>query len=111
MSTRPFIDTFRHIEGGLLLEELAERQREILQAVSHTNKKGSLTITLNYTPEGHGQVSIEADIKAKAPKLARGRSLFFLTPDANLERNDPRQQEMELRTVTDERPSEFKKVG
>jgi hypothetical protein len=111
MPTRPFIDTFRHIEGGMLLEELAERQRDIIEAVSHTNKKGELTLKLTYTPEGHGQVSIEADLKLKTPKLARGRSLFFITPDANLERNDPRQTEMELRSVNDERPSEFRKVS
>lgn len=111
MTTRPFIDTLRHIEGGVLLEELAEAQRDIIQAIGHTNKKGELTIKFTYTPEGHGQVSIEADIKLKAPQLARGRSLFFITPEANLERNDPRQTELELRTVNDERPSEFKKVS
>ncbi len=111
MSTRPCIDTFRQIEGGILLEELADKQSEVLKAVQHTNKKGMLTITLSYTPEGQGQVSIEADIKTKAPKMSRGRSLFFVTPDANLERNDPRQAELELRSVDDERPTEFKKVG
>lgn len=110
MNTRPFIDTFRQVEGGILLEELADTQREIIQAIQHTNKKAVLTITLTYTPEGQGQVSIEADIKAKAPKLSRGRSLFFMTPDANLERNDPRQTTLELRPVDDNRPTTFKEA-
>ena len=110
MSTRPFVDTFRQIESGILLDELSERQQELIKAVQLTNKKAVLTITLNYTPEGQGQVSIEADVKAKAPKMSRGRSIFFVTPDANLERNDPRQSELDLRSVDDERPTEFKKV-
>jgi hypothetical protein len=71
MPIRPFIDTLRHVEGGQLLDELAEQQQAIIQAVQHTHKKGVLTITLNYTPEGAGaQVSIEADIKAKTPMLS-----------------------------------------
>lgn len=111
MSTRPFIDVFRQIESGILLDELADRQKEILEAVRHTHKKGTLTITLSYTPEGNGQVSIEADIKAKAPKMPRGRTLFFITPEANLERNDPRQTEMELRTVPVEPLTHIKKVS
>lgn len=111
MSTRPFMDTLRHIEGGVLLEELAEAQRELIQAIGHTNKKGELTVKFTYTPEGHGQVSIEADIELKAPQLARGRSIFFVTPEANLERNDPRQTELELRTVSDEPIAEFRKVS
>lgn len=111
MTTRPFVDTFRQIESGILIDELADKQQEIIKAVQLTNKKGALTITLSYTPEGNGQVSIEADVKTKAPKMSRGRSIFFVTPDANLERNDPRQSELNLRSIDDERPAEFKKVG
>lgn len=111
MNTRPFIDTFRHIEGGCLLDDLADQQRQVIEAVRHTHRKGSLTLTLSYTPEGHGQISIEADVKIKAPKRARGKSIFFVTPDANLERNDPRQRELDIQPVADDRPTQFKQAG
>lgn len=111
MSTRPFIDTLRQIQGGFLLEELAETQRELVQAIQHTNKRGTLTLTLTYTPEGQGQLSIEAAVKTKAPTLARGRSLFFVTPDANLDRNDPRQQSLDMRVVEDGAPTPLKIAG
>jgi len=111
MGTRPFIDTLRQVEGGFLLEELAETQRELVQAIQHTNKSGTLTLTLTYTPEGQGQLSIEAAVKAKAPKLARGRSLFFVTPDANLDRNNPRQVALDLHVVADDRPTQLKTAG
>lgn len=109
--SRPFIDTLRQIEGGLLLEELADLQRELVEAVRHTGKKGTLTLTLSYTPEGQGQLSIAADLKTKAPKTNRGRSIFFITPDANLDRHDPRQQELDIRIVEDDRPQTIKTVG
>lgn len=102
MSTRPFIDTLREIEYGHLLEELAASQKEVIDAVMLTGKKGAITITLSYTPEGDGQITAVADLKAKVPQLPRGKTLFFVTPERNLSRQDPRQRELEgLRNVSD----------
>lgn len=102
MAIRPFVDTLRDVEFGTLLEELAEVQNQVVDAVMETNKAGEITIKLSYKPEGAGQLTIAADIKHKTPKLPRGKSLFFVTPDRNLTRQDPRQAELEgLRTVTD----------
>lgn len=50
MSTRPFIDTFRQVEAGRLLDELADTQRELVEAVTRAGTKGILTITLSYVP-------------------------------------------------------------
>ena len=104
MGTRPFIDTLREIEYGNLLEDLAEQQQKLVDAVLATQKKGSLTIKLNYVPEGDGQITINAEEpKISEPKMARGKTLFFATPERNLTRNDPRQGELEgLRQVSDD---------
>lgn len=99
MSVRPFVDTLRDVESGFLLDELSDVQREVLEAVSNTRKAGEITIKLSYKPEGEGQVTIKADIKHKAPTLARGTTLFFITPERNLTRNDPRQGSLPLRSV------------
>lgn len=94
MGTRPFVDTLRDVEFGCLLEELADVQKEVVDAVMETNKAGEITIKLSYKPEGQGQLTDAADIKHKAPKLPRGKSLFFVTPERNLTRQDPRQIEI-----------------
>ncbi|MEX3777807.1 hypothetical protein [Pseudomonas sp. MYb118] len=99
---RPFIDTLRDIEAGGLLDELSETQHSLIDAIRQTGKGGELTIKLIYKPEGSGQMTIKADVKAKEPILARGTSLFFMTPEGNLTRRDPRQQEFPLRSVEDE---------
>lgn len=111
MTTRPFIDTLRAIESGILLDDLADKQQEIVDAVRNTHKVGEIVIKLTYRPEGNVQLSIEADVKTKVPKLPRGKSIFFITPEANLQRDDPRQERLDLRPAPDDRPASFKTAG
>lgn len=109
--SRPFIDTLRDIEAGGLLDELSETQHSLIDAIRLTGKGGELTIKLAYKPDGNGQMTIKADVKAKEPALSRGRSLFFLTPEGNLTRRDPRQQDLPLRTVNDDKPEVLRQVS
>ncbi|MBJ2258298.1 hypothetical protein [Pseudomonas psychrophila] len=109
--SRPFIDTLRDIEAGGLLDELSEAQHSLIDAIRLTGKGGELTIKLAYKPDGNGQMTIKADVKAKEPALSRGTSLFFLTPEGNLTRRDPRQQDLPLRTVNDDKPEVLRQVS
>ena len=109
--SRPFIDTLRDIEAGGLLDELSETQHSLIDAIRLTGKGGELTIKLAYKPDGNGQMTIKADVKAKEPVLSRGTSLFFLTPEGNLTRRDPRQQDLQLRTVNDDKPEVLRQIS
>jgi len=109
--SRPFIDTLRDIEAGGLLDELSETQHSLIDAIRLTGKGGELTIKLAYKPDGNGQMTIKADVKAKEPALSRGTSLFFLTPEGNHTRRDPRQQDLPLRTVNDDKPEVLRQVS
>jgi len=109
--SRPFIDTLRDIEAGGLLDELSETQHSLIDAIRLTGKGGELMIKLAYKPDGNGQMTIKADVKAKEPALSRGTSLFFLTPEGNLTRRDPRQQDLPLRTVNDDKPEVLRQVS
>lgn len=109
--SRPFIDTLRDIEAGGLLDELSETQHSLIDAIRLTGKGGELTIKLAYKPDGNGQMTIKADVKAKEPALSRGTSLFFLTPEGNLTRRDPRQQDLPFRTVNDDKPEVLRQVS
>ena len=104
MAKRPFIDTFRELEYGHLLDELTDAQNELIQAVQHTNKPGKITIELEYKPEGEGQLVIKSKMNKKLPQLPRGSSIFFVTPERNLTRLDPRQQQLELKQVGSDKP-------
>jgi len=110
---RPIMDTLREVEYGDLLNDCSSLQREILDAVSETGREGKLTITLKYKFEGNGQITITAeDPKAVIPKMPRGKTLFFLTPERNLSRNDPKQIEITgLRSVDDNNDQPVKELN
>lgn len=61
--------------------------------------KGAMTITLAFTTEPTGTVTVEAGLKIKEPQARRPRSVFWLTGGANLSPDNPRQQRLPLREV------------
>lgn len=109
---RPFLDTLRDIEAGGLLDELTEAQHKLIDAIRLAGKGGELVIKLGYKPDGRGQMTIKSEIKVNEPRMSRGTSLFFLTPEGNLSRRDPRQQDLQLRPVEeDEAPASLRHVS
>lgn len=94
MSIRPAVDTLREIRRGEMLDELAEHLAALVLACDRTGKPGALTVTLKLKPGRSGQVEIDDDIAVKAPKLSKGTTLMFGTPEGNLQREDPRQQQL-----------------
>lgn len=111
MAVRPFIDTLRQIERGHFLNDLSEAQHEVVQGIQDHRKKGEITIKLIYLPEADGQLSIEASVTAKAPSKTRGRTIFFMTPEANLDINDPRQVDIsDFQEVPESNVSRFREA-
>lgn len=97
---KPFNIFLPDIRFGEAVRELTEKMTELVEAVGNTNKGGQLTLTIKLKPGGGGAIEITDEIRAKIPELPRGTSLFFATPEGNLERNDPRQAELDgLRCV------------
>jgi hypothetical protein len=93
---RPFIDLLREVEHGSFLDELTVEQNKLVDLIGLTNKGGKITITLDYKPEGKGQMSINADFKVKSPTISRGKTLMYVTPENNLLREHPKQQKLPL---------------
>ena len=101
MSPRPFADLLRDHRRGATHDDLTRLLNELVQAVSEQNKGGSLTITIGMKPAGKssGAYDISIEGKLKLPKQDPGSSIFFVTPENNLVREDPRQTTMELREI------------
>ena len=100
-NVRPFLDLLREHRNGVTHDELSDALQEIVEAVTAEGKAGKLTFTLAIKPHGDGAVMVVDEIKIAKPKPTKGGSLFFVTPDNNLERQDPRQRAMELRSIGD----------
>lgn len=95
---RPFADILREIRRGDLHDELGYAMQELVAACQETGKKGVLTLKLTVEPDGYVLV-IADDYDGKPPKPARASSIFYADDNANLVRNDPRQQSLGLREV------------
>lgn len=102
MSTaRPFLDTLRDLGQGVTHDELSEKLQELVSAIAETGKGGMLTLNIAIKPTDNksGAVVVAAEVKTKLPKLPAPASVFFISPDNNLQRQDPRQTAMELREI------------
>lgn len=93
---RPITDLLRELRNGLLLDDLATRMQELVSAVESTGKAGSLTLKLDVKPfEKHGGAMVVKDtIKITAPKIESSGTVLFATPEGNLQRNNPRQDDL-----------------
>lgn len=98
---RPFADTLRDIRGGAVLDDLAEEMQKLVDAVASTGKGGSLTLKLDIKPMAQfdGAVVVTDDIKTALPKLSSNGTVMFTTPEGNLSRKNPKQDDLPGLTI------------
>ncbi len=95
---RQFADVLREIPGGVY-DELTAQLHEVTEAVMRERKVGELTLKIKLSPNGENSVRLSHDIKAKVPEPPRTEAIFFTDAGGNLLRTDPRQGNLELRSV------------
>lgn len=112
MGQRPFTDTLRQIRFGELQEELTTELNALTKRCTETGRAGELVLKIKLKPGKGGQVELLDDLTVKAPKPERGTSIFFSTPEGNLQREDPRQMDIaELRQVPTAAPEPLRNVS
>lgn len=93
------------LNDGSTAAGLTADLHELLAAVQHSGRSGSLTVKLKIAPATKGstmgvdKVTIVAEKKLELPKPDAPTDFFWLTDDAELSRKHPRQNELELRHV------------
>jgi hypothetical protein len=102
MGIRPYVDTLREVRNGRTLVELDEALNKLNAAVRETGKGGSITLKLTLKPANGRDVAggllLVPDVKITVPKEG-GSSVFFLTPEDNLVREDPAQIRLPLHDI------------
>ncbi|HSX49906.1 MAG TPA: hypothetical protein VLF09_03050 [Cellvibrio sp.] len=113
MGTRQdlFAYALQQIRNGKTQEELSEKLNELIQSCRDTEQKGSITLTITVRPDkgDSGQYFLRPEIKLKKPELAIGDTIFWGTPEGNLQRTDPAQGTLDLKIVA-EKPAVTKLV-
>lgn len=97
--TRPFADTLRDFDRGRVHTELSEQLQTLVEAVMDVGKAGTLALTVKVTPtKAEDTVEVTAVVAAKPPKATRA-SIFYVSDDHNLTRDNPRQPFLPLAGV------------
>jgi hypothetical protein len=96
MATRSFVDTLRDLRQGKLIDELDDHLQELVQSVQMTGGGGQLTLTIVVAPnKGTSEAVIVKDaVKLKKPEIKNSGTLMFPTPEGNLSRKHPRQDDL-----------------
>lgn len=106
-----FANVISQLRFGGAGEDLSESLHECVEVARNTGKQTKLVLTLTIKPHGDGQYELRDEVTTKLPKPQHGLTLMFGTPEGNLTRHNPRQQELDIKSVHEERPAEFKKVN
>ena len=94
MTEAMFNEVLPLFRNGATNVELTEVLREAVLAVRDTGKPAKITLALTVTPNGVERVFVDADVSSKLPKLAREKTLFYVTEDGDLTEDKPRQQRL-----------------
>lgn len=91
------------LNRGNFIVEAGRKCGELSRAIVDVRSKGGkLVITLEFEPAGFAkdgrvnQLVIRPEVKITKPEHAQGKSIFFVTPDCKLTREDPDQDEFEF---------------
>lgn len=89
-------DTLGQLRGGYALHEAGKRLDECVRAVRATGKKGSITLTIDITPDRTDDriIRMQPTIKAKIPEKGFSEGIFFVAPDGRLTKEDPAQLDL-----------------
>lgn len=89
--------------GGRSHEQISAEMHELLGAVAEQGRKGSMTITVVVEPPkgavDGGPVTIAVGSTVKPPRASAPPAIYFVDPDGNPTRNDPRQLAFDVRDV------------
>lgn len=101
MASRPFYDFLREHRNGVTHDELSDALNSLVADVTAEGKAGKLTLTISIKPADtkDGALMVVDDIKVTPPKKTKSGSIFFVSPENNLVRQDPKQHNLPLRDI------------
>ncbi|MDQ1079720.1 hypothetical protein [Pseudoroseomonas cervicalis] len=98
---RNFGQVMAALEEGRFNRDITDAFRELIGTLTDNpsgKAKGKLALQIAVSID-NGIVEIAGDFKVTAPKLVRGYSVFWPTPEGNLMRRNPNEPELPLSDV------------
>jgi hypothetical protein len=95
------LGTLAELDRGNFCVDAGRKMQRLCEAVANVRGSGILTIKLKIKPAGFSkdtgrvnQFEIQPEIKIDEPEHPLRKSLFFVTEDAKLTRDDPDQEKL-----------------
>lgn len=101
----PLLFALLHIDAGCVAIEAGEKLSELTEKVTKLNGAGAMTIKLKLKPLNNA-VLMSADVSVKAPEQEKVESVFYRGTDGLLQREDPRQGQLQFGKKRREREDE-----
>lgn len=89
-----FTQMLAKISYGDAADQASDMLADLVKAVGEHEREGTLTLTITVKPKGKdsGQVEVTAKTATKLPVREIAPSMFFVTKDGGLVRENPRQK-------------------
>jgi len=86
---------------GTVDDEMTAAIAEVVEAVSHLDAKGTVTLKVTIEPAGSGgrTVATACVVEVKPPKPDAEKSIFYVAEGGALQREDPYQKPFDLKKV------------
>jgi hypothetical protein len=97
-----FSDFLREHRSGQTHDSISAKLQELVDTVVEQDRAGSLTIKISLKPRGRGDegaYDVTVDTTLSLPKPPPLQSILYATPDGNLVRANPHQQDLDLREI------------
>jgi hypothetical protein len=95
----PVLYSLCRLESGGLLEELNDKLAKVVAKCMTLGKKGTISLTIAFKPEGSKKMEVAAKVDAKPPKNDIPSTYLFATDRGQLLAQDPDQRELDLRII------------
>lgn len=89
-----FVKLLSEVSKGKLIDEADARLAEIVKTIRDNGGAASLTLTFKFRAMGGETVTVEATAAEKLAKPVLMPSIFFLTEENTLSRNNPNQPDL-----------------
>lgn len=96
------------VDYGNVHDQLTEKLQAVVADLTQHKidfggkPKGSLTLKLDFVLDDK-LMEVHPDIKTKTPEAKHGKSMYFVTQDNKLSREDPRQHKLPLDEMREKR--------
>lgn len=111
---RAFSQFLTAVENGELHGDLTSALRDLVGDLNNAyanaggKPKAKLVLAIDLALDGKaGVIEVSSEIKTTPPKQVRGKSVFWSTPENNLCQSNPRQMDLDIRSVHHEREVRF----